>query len=95
VGVADEPCTQARAALAAAHEQCLVVIGNHYGHPATATPADVLAAVNTLSRLAFDAGAEFTRASMLPPPPSDPDVVSAAETLIRALRPKRKRSHRP
>lgn len=87
----DGDCSEARAALVAAREQCLVVIGNHYGHPATATPADVLAAVNTLSRLAFDAGAEFTRASLLPPPPDDAAVVSAAEALIKALRPKRSR----
>jgi hypothetical protein len=87
----EEACGEARAALIAAHEACLVALGNHYGHPAGATPADVLAAVNTLSRLAFDAGAEFARASLIPPPPSDPEVVSAAEALIRALRPTRSR----
>lgn len=83
---ADEACDEARSALFAAHEACLVALGNHYGHPSAATPADVLAAVNTLSRLAFDAGAAYTRASMIPPPPSDPEVLNVAEALIKAMR---------
>jgi hypothetical protein len=72
--------------VSAARHACLVALGNHYGHPASATTADVLAAVNTLLRVGFDLGAEYTRASMIPPPPGDPEVVSAAEALIRALR---------
>lgn len=72
--------------MADARAQCLTTIGNHYGHPVTATPADVLAAVNTLLRAGFDLGAEYTRASLLPPPPDDPGVASAAEALIKALR---------
>lgn len=84
--VSEEPCSDARAALLAAHDACLVALGNHYGYPACATPADVRDAVNTLARLAFDAGADFARASMIPPPPTDAEVISAAETLIRSLR---------
>lgn len=83
---ASDVCAQARAAMADARHACLAAIGNCYGHPPEATPADVLAAVNTLLRMGFDLGAEYTRASMIPPPPTDPEVVGAAEALIRALR---------
>jgi hypothetical protein len=82
----DVVCSEARAAMSAAREACLVTIANHYGHPASAMPAEVLAAVNTLLRVGFDLGAEYTRASLLPPPPDDPAVVTAAEELIKALR---------
>ncbi len=86
VGSGDDAYCEARLAMAVARQQCLTAIGNHYGHPESATPADVLAAVNTLLRVSFDLGAEYTRASLLPPPPEDPSVVSAAEALIKALR---------
>ena len=76
--------------MAIAHEECLAALGNHYGHPTVATPADVLAAVNTLSQRAFDAGSQFARASLIPPPPSDA-VVTAAGALLKALRPLRSR----
>jgi hypothetical protein len=85
VGASDEACSEARAEIQRARRACLTAIGNCYGHPPEATPADVLAAVNTLLRVGFDLGAEYTRASLLPPP-SGPEVISAAETLMRALR---------
>jgi hypothetical protein len=84
--VGDDACSEARAELQRAREACLATIANHYGHPVEAHCADVLAAVNSLLRVSFDAGAEYTRATLVPPPPSDPEVVDAAEELIRRLR---------
>lgn len=86
VAVSERPCDQTRARMRDAREQCLAAIGNHYGHPPSATPAEVLAAVNTLLRVGFDLGAEYTRASAMPPGPDDPEVLTAAEELIRRLR---------
>lgn len=82
----DDACDEAQQRMHDARSQCLVAIANHYGHPASAMPVDVLAAVNTLLRVSFDLGAEFQRASMIPPPPpTDAAVVTAAEELIRRL----------
>lgn len=77
--------TEHREALATARANCLALIGNHYGHPVEATSADVLLAISAAIRAGFDLGAEYARRST-PPPPTDPELLSAAETLLRGLR---------
>ncbi len=84
--MSDDAWVSAREAVATARNECLAQLGTLYGHPIEATPPDVLAAVNTLLRAGFDLGAEYTRRSFIPPAPTDSEVLSAAETLIRALR---------
>lgn len=86
--VADDVWEQARHALRQRHEACLTAIANHYGHPVEASSVEVRAAVSAAIRAAFDLGVEFAhrRSTIPPPPPSDAEVVLAAEGQIRELR---------